>query len=154
MISHENPGQTLQATALVHEAWLRCNREERHFNNQEHFRRAIAQAMRRILVDNARRKQARRHGGGLHRTELDTLSAVVGPPEEDLLEVDEVLDALRTRYPRQAEVAELRYFGGLTCEETANLLKVSEPTVKRDWQFARAWLKREIERRKAPSQEP
>jgi RNA polymerase sigma factor (TIGR02999 family) len=148
-MAKERPGQTLQATALVHEAWLRLNPGTgQHWENRRHFLAAAAEAMRRILVDNARRKQAVRHGGGLRRTELDEMAIEAGAPDEELLAVHEVLDALEAHDPRKAELVKLRYFVRLTLEEAAGTLGISERTAKRDWAYARAWLFREIARRR------
>jgi RNA polymerase sigma factor (TIGR02999 family) len=108
---------------------------------------AAAEAMRRILIDIARRKQAARHGGGLRRTELNDLSLDASAPEEELLAVHEALDALATHDARKAELVKLRYFAGLTLEEAGRVLGLSERTAKRDWAYARAWLHREIARR-------
>jgi RNA polymerase sigma factor (TIGR02999 family) len=151
MLAQERPGQTLQATALVHEAWLRVQGDtSQRWESRRHFFAAAAEAMRRILIDNARRKQAARHGGGLHRTERepDDLPIAAGAPDEELLAVHEALDALAAHEPRKAELVKLRYFVGLTLEETAAVLDLSERTVKRDWAYARAWLYREIARPK------
>jgi RNA polymerase sigma factor (TIGR02999 family) len=148
-MSREAPGQTLQATALVHEAWLRlAGNGNDHWEGRRHFFGAAAEAMRRILIDNARRKQAIRHGGGLHRTELDDLQLAAGAPDDELLAVDEALDALAAHDQRKAELVKLRYFVGLTLKEAAKILGLSERTAKRDWAYARAWLYREIARRK------
>jgi RNA polymerase sigma factor (TIGR02999 family) len=151
-MSRERAGQTLQATALVHEAWLRVQvDEDQHWDNQRHFFAATAEAMRRILIDRARSKQAVRHGGGLHRTEveLENIPIDSGAPDEELIEVHQALDALAAHDARKAEVVKLRYFGGLTLEETAAALGLSVCTAKRDWAYARAWLFREIARRRA-----
>ena len=151
-MASERPGQTLQATALVHEAWLRVQEEaEQRWDNSRHFFAAAAEAMRRILIENARRKQAARHGGGLRRTALapDDLPVVGGAPDDELLAVDEALDALAAHDARKAELVKLRYFAGLTIEETATALDLSERTAKRDWAYARAWLYREIARIKS-----
>jgi RNA polymerase sigma factor (TIGR02999 family) len=148
-MSREMPGQTLQATALVHEAWLRLvGSGDSSWENRRHFFGSAAEAMRRILIDIARRKQAVRHGGGLHRTELDDLRLVAGAPDEELLSVHEALDALAAHDARKAELVKLRYFTGLTLEEAATVLGLSERTAKRDWAYARAWLYREIGRKK------
>jgi RNA polymerase sigma factor (TIGR02999 family) len=150
-LAHERPGQTLQPTALVHEAWLRVQGDAgQRWESHRHFFAAAAEAMRRILIDNARHKQAVRHGGGLHRTALqpDEIPIAGGTPDEELLAVHEALDALAAQDPRQAELVKLRYFVGLTLEETAVAMDLSERTVKRDWACARAWLYREITRRK------
>jgi RNA polymerase sigma factor (TIGR02999 family) len=149
MLAQERPGQTLQATALVHEAWLRVQGDTgQRWESRRHFFAAAAEAMRRILIDNARRKQAARHGGALHRTERDPddLPIVGGAPDEELLAVHEALDALAAHDPRKAELVKLRYFVGLTLEEAAAALDLSERTAKRDWAYARAWLYREIAR--------
>ena len=148
-LAQERPGQTLQATALVHEAYLRLvGHEDPRWQGRRHFFAAAAEAMRRILIDNARRKQAIRHGGGLHRTELevDALAIRSETPDDELLAVHEALDALAAHDARKAELVKLRYFAGLTLEETAAALDLSERTAKRDWAYARAWLYREIAR--------
>ena len=151
MLAQERPGQTLQATALVHEAWLRVQGDTgQRWESRRHFFAAAAEAMRRILIDNARRKQAARHGGGLHRTERepDDLPIAGGAPDEELLAVHEELDALAAHDARKAELVKLHYFVGLTLEETAAALDLSERTAKRDWVYARLWLYREITQRK------
>jgi RNA polymerase sigma factor (TIGR02999 family) len=151
MLARERPGQTLQATALVHEAWLRIqDGSEPTWQNEHHFVAFNAEAMRRILVENARRKNAVRHGGGLRRTRAapEDLLIIAGAPDEELLEVDEVLDTLATHDARKAELVKLRYFVGLTLEEAGATLGLSERTAKRDWAYARAWLRREIDRQR------
>jgi RNA polymerase sigma factor (TIGR02999 family) len=146
-LAKEPPGQTLQATALVHEAWLRLGAGQgQGWDNRRHFFAAAAEAMRRILVDNARRKQALRHGGGLQRTDLDELTLVGGAPDDELLAVHDALDALAAHDPRKADLVRLRYFAGFTLEETAAALGISERTAKRDWTYSKAWLFREIKR--------
>jgi RNA polymerase sigma factor (TIGR02999 family) len=153
-MSKERPGQTLQATALVHEAWLRVQGTvAQGWGSRRHFFAAAAEAMRRILIENARRKQAARHGGGLRRTELapDELPIAGGAPSDELLAVNEALDALAAHDPRKAELVKLRYFVGLSLEATAAALDLSERTAKRDWAYARAWLFREIARRQNPA---
>lgn len=154
-LAGEAPGQTLQATALVHEAWLRVSAgAPRAWNGRAHFFAVAAEAMRRILIDQARRKRAVRHGGGLHRTELpdaDALPLVVETAEDELLAVHEALDRFAALEPRKATLVKLRYFAGLTLTEAAEVLEISEPTAKRDWAYARAWLFREI--RRAPGGE-
>ncbi len=150
-MSRERPGQTLQPTALVHEAWLRVQGEVDHrWDSQRHFFAAAAEAMRRILIDRARQKQALRHGGGLRRTELnlEDLPLAPGAPDQEMLEVHEALDALAVHDARKADLVKLRYFAGLSLEETAAALNLSVRTVKRDWAYSRAWLFREIARRK------
>lgn len=145
-LSHESPGQTLQATALVHDAWMRLGAESR-WNGPEHFLSVAAETMRRILIDRARRKHAARHGGGWARTSLSDLSdATADGADEELLAVHEALDRLAAVDARKAELVKLRYFIGLSIEEAAASLGISAPTAKRDWAFARAWLFREIQR--------
>lgn len=146
-LAHESPGQTLQATALVHEAWLRLvSAEHQTWQNRAHFFGAAAEAMRRILIDNARRKRARRHGGGQRRVELQDIDVAAPAPDDELLALDEALKKFSIEKPEQAELVKLRYFGGLTFAEAAELLGVSEPTAKRWWAYARARLFREINR--------
>ena len=149
-LARETPGQTLQATALVHEAWLRLAGEQRRqWQGRTHFFAAAAEAMRRILIDNARRKRAVRHGGDLKRVNMDDSTAQIAAPaenEDEMLEVHEAVDRLATHDPRKAELVKLRYFVGLTIEQAAEVLGISEPTAKRDWAYARAWLFREIGR--------
>jgi len=138
------PGNTLQPTALVHEAYLRLvGPVDSEWNSRGHFFSAAAQAMRQIMVDQARRKAARKHGGGLRRVDLDGAGEAdlrIESPVEDLLALDEALRRLEHDAPRKAEVVKLRYFAGLSSEETAAALGVSLPTVERDWRFARAVL--------------
>ena len=142
-MQRERPGQTLQATALVHEAWLRLGGAP--FENRAHFFGAAAEAMRRILVERARRKLALRHGGGLERLDVDEIE-IAGPTEKDdeLLAVDEALEKFTAEDREKAELVKLRYFVGLTIEEAAEILGISPPTAKRHWTFARAWLYAEI----------
>jgi len=149
-MSSENPGQTLQATALVHEAWLRLAGDaNRKWNDRTHFFAAAAEAMRRILVDNARRKRALRHGGGQQRLELPDLAAPSTPNADQLLAVNEALDKFAALDPQTAELVKLRYFVGMTIDETAGALGISEATVKRHWDYARAWLYEEIRTQQA-----
>ena len=145
-MSHEPAGHTLQPTALVHEAWLRLGGPEaEHWQNRAHFFGAAAEAMRRILVERARRKLAARHGGGLERVDIGEVEiAVFAPDDEELLALHGALDKLVAHSPRKAELVKLRYFIGLTMEEAADLLGVSLATAKRDWSYARAWLFREV----------
>ncbi len=139
------PGQTLQATALVHEAWLRLSGGEgRRFNDRRHFYRAAAEAMRRILIDRARRRQTLRHGGEYDRVEWDEARLEAPDPADRLLAVNDALERLAREHPVQAQVVQLRYFGGMTNEETAQVLELSVSTVKNYWVFSRAWLFREI----------
>ncbi len=149
-MAREAPGQTLQPTALVHEAWLRLGgAEQPTWQNRAHFFAAAAEAMRRILIDNARRKKAARHGGGLERVNVDDSGAEFAVPtgkDDELLGVHEALDRLAAIDPVKAELVKLRYFVGLTIEQAAEVLGISEPTAKRYWAYARAWLYREIKR--------
>ena len=141
-LAKEAPGQTLQATALVHEAYLRLvgESEEQHWNSRGHFFAAAAEAMRRILVEAARRKQRVRHGGGRKRLSLADLDLIVEPPDEDLLALSEALDGLATVNPRAAELVKLRYFAGLTGQEAAGVLDISPRKADQVWAYARAWL--------------
>ncbi len=140
------PGHTLQPTALVHEAWLRLvgKEGEAQFQNRTHFFAAAAEAMRHILIDHARRKQALRHGGGQQRLEADDLEIAAPADDEELLAVNDALDRLALADPAKAELVKLRYFVGMTVEEAAAALGISEPTAKRRWALARAWLFNEI----------
>jgi RNA polymerase sigma factor (TIGR02999 family) len=150
-LAHEAPGQTLDATALVHEAYLRLvGGAERRWDGRGHFFAAAAEAMRRILVENARRKQSLKRGGGRTREELDETRLEAPPPRDDLLALDEALTRLAARDKPKADLVQLRYFGGLTLEEAARLLGVSPTTADRWWAFARAWLHREVTRGDAP----
>lgn len=143
----EQPGQTLQATALVHEAYMRLVEpgDEAQWDHRGHFFAAAAEAMRRILVDRARRKGAAKHGGEFARIELDPDLAVAPEVQEDLIALDEALDRFAAEYPQQAELVKLRYFGGLTLPDAAAALGLSARTAGRHWAFARAWLRREVE---------
>ena len=141
----EDPGQTLQATALVHEAWLRLGGDDQpSWRNRAHFFAAAAEAMRRILIDNARHKNYLRHGGGAERVNLDGLDLAASVDDEQLLALNEALDHLAAHDATKAQVVKLRFFAGLTNEQVARVLGVSEPTVKRHWAYARAWLFREM----------
>jgi RNA polymerase sigma factor (TIGR02999 family) len=141
-MAHEKPGQTLQATALVHEAYLRLVdvEETRHWNSREHFFRAAAEAMRRILVDSARRRGSLKRGGGLNRVELDQAAMPESPPCEDLLAVSEALDRLAEHDAPKAELVKLLFFGGLSVQEAAEVLRISRATADRHWAYARTWL--------------
>lgn len=153
-LAKEKSGQTLQATALVHEAWLRLmpdlpdgqnllsniqNTSDRHY-----FFAAAAQAMRRILIDRARRKHRLKHGGAMHRQDLHPDLAVAPDPDEKLLALDEALNRLAQAHPLKAQLVELRYFGGMTGDEAAAHLDISPASADRHWVYARAWLQREI----------
>jgi RNA polymerase sigma factor (TIGR02999 family) len=146
-LSHESPGQTLQATALVHEAYLRLVGTEDHgWENKGHFFKAAAEAMRRILVENARRKQSPKHGGDRKKVDFNEAVLVVGErvPSETMIALDEALKKLSKRDEMKADVVRLRYFAGLTSEQAAAILKISPTTAKRYWIYSRAWLLREI----------
>ena len=144
-LARENAGHTLQATALVNEAYLRLLDGRRvNWQDRNHFFAVAARIMRHVLVDLARSKQFQKRGGGLSLVPLDDAPAPVLVPTYDLLDLDRALDALANLDPRRAKVVELRIFGGLTIEETAAALKVSTDTVTRDWRLAKAWLAREL----------
>lgn len=147
-MAHEAAGHTLQATALVHEAWLRVGGDAQGWQSRWHFFSAAAEAMRRILIDRARSKRAQRHGGGLQRVDVDDVEIAVPVEESELLDVHESLDRFAAHHPQKAELVKLRYFAGLTLPEAAEVLGISTPTAERHWAFARVWLFREISRRK------
>ena len=143
-LRRERPDHTLQTTALVHEAYLRLtDQRSTTWQNRSHFLGVAAQAMRRILVDHAKGRQRLKRDGGRPVTLDDGMAIITGPPEE-VLAVDEALKRLTELDPRQARIVELRYFAGLTIEETASALELSPATVKREWTSARAWLLREL----------
>jgi RNA polymerase sigma factor (TIGR02999 family) len=153
-MARERGGQTLQATALVHEAWLRVGGEAQGWQNRWHFFGAAAEAMRRILIDRARSKGAERNGGKLVRVDLDEAEIAAPVEESEIFEIHESLDLLAAQHPQWAELVKLRYFVGLTIPETADVLGISTPTAERHWAMARVWLFREISRRRdeqAPS---
>ena len=146
-LAHEQPGQTLQPTALVHEAYLRLNKGEStlSWQNRRHFFGAAAEAMRRILIEKARRRQAVRHGGGRQRVDGNALEATVDAAVQstsplDLLELDDVLSRLEAESPQHAQLVKLRFFVGLTMSEIAHVQGISLATVERQWVYARTWL--------------
>jgi RNA polymerase sigma factor (TIGR02999 family) len=145
-LAHEKPGQTLQATALVHEAYLRLVDVEAapEWNSRGHFFAAAAEAMRRILVESARRKGRDKHGGSRQRVALDHLELAVDLPCDNLLALDEALSALAERDPPVAQLVQLHCFAGLSVEQAADVLGISPRTAYRDWSFARAWLYRAL----------
>jgi RNA polymerase sigma factor (TIGR02999 family) len=145
-MAQEKPGQTLQATALVHEAYLRLVDVEKaqHWNSRGHFFAAAAEAMRRILVEQARRKRRQKRGGGRKHVDLDDLDLSVDGPAGDIEALDEALGKLAEKHPDKAAVVKLRYFAGLTIREAAEALGISTSTADRYWTYARAWLYREI----------
>ncbi|HET6883973.1 MAG TPA: ECF-type sigma factor [Pirellulales bacterium] len=150
-LRRESPGNTLQPTALVHEAFLKLAEQQRvDWQGRTHVLAIGAKAMRRILVDHAKRKRRTRHGGGFKRIELDETAALSPQRDEDLLAVDEALEKLATIDARQATIVELRFFGGMTVAEVAESLGVSKRTVESEWTMVRAWLRRELE--KGPSE--
>src|SRR5262245_18174361 len=141
--AEEKPGQTLQATALVHEAYLRLvgGGPARDWNGRGHFFATAAEAMRRILVEVARRKQSLKGGGGRRREDLDRAAPAVGGPDLDLLALDEALARLEQRDPRKAQLVKLRFFAGLTVEQAARALGIATSTADEDWAYARSWLR-------------
>jgi RNA polymerase sigma factor (TIGR02999 family) len=150
-LAQEMPGQTLQATALVHEAYLRLVPKRRHepakdlhWSSRGHFFAAAAEAMRRILVDNARRKRRPKRGGGRRRVDWEAACSIAEEPAEDLLALDEALIRLAMDHPAQAELVKLRFFGGLTMSAAAGVLGVSLATAERYWTYARTWLFAEL----------
>jgi len=149
-MARESGSQTLQATALVHEAWMRLGADNQpDWQNRAHFFAAAAESMRRILIERARRRRAERHGGGLQRVDVDDPALEIAAPggaDDELLAVHDSLDRLASHDARKAELVKLRYFAGLTLEQAAEVLGVSLPTAKRDWAYARAWLYVEIDR--------
>jgi RNA polymerase sigma factor (TIGR02999 family) len=149
-LAQEKPGQTLQPTALVHEAYLRLvagpaeNSQPRSYNDRAHFFAVAATAMRQIMIDAARRKKTRKRGGGFRRRPLE---AIASPePDEEMLALDEALDKLAIQDPAKAQLVELRYFAGLTGEQAAAVLGISPTTADRHWAYARAWLQAEVRR--------
>jgi RNA polymerase sigma factor (TIGR02999 family) len=143
---HERPDQTLQATALVHEAYLRLvdTTKVQHWESRWHFFGAAAESMRRILVDTARRRGRLKRGGDLNRVDLDKLEVTVNDPPDQLVALDEALNQLAKEHPEKAQLVNLRYFGGLTHEEVAQALGISISTADRHWAYARAWLYRHM----------
>jgi RNA polymerase sigma factor (TIGR02999 family) len=151
-LAQEKPGQTLEATALVHEAYLRLvaspgsasAEDQPHWDNRRHFFAAAAEAMRRILVENARRKQTHKHGGGRERQDLDAEAVAAPEPNLDLVALDAALARLAQHDPLKAKLVELRYFAGLTGDQAAAVLGLSASSADRHWVFTRAWLRREL----------
>lgn len=141
-LKHEAPGQTLEATALVHEAYLRLvgNEDQPRWENRAHFFAAAAEAMRRILVDQARRKQSLKRGGAMERNAMDDVPIATHAPPEEIITLHEALDQFSQDEPKKAELVKLRYFVGMTIEEAAEVLGISRATASNYWQYARAWL--------------
>ncbi len=149
-MANEKPGQTLQPTALVHEAWLRLvGKENPKFHNRAHFFAAAAEAMRRILIDNARRKRALRHGGGQQRVDLEKVDLASASADDQLLAINDALDKLAVQSKSEAELVKLRYFVGMTLEEAADALGISARTADNYWAHARAWLFHELKAKKS-----
>ena len=153
-LGREPPGQTLDATALVHEAYLRLvgNDPGKSWQGRPHFFAAAAEAMRRILVEQARRKGRRKRGGERRRLDLHVAEPSVQGPSIDVLAVDEAVTQLAHKDPKKAELVKLRYFAGLTLPEAANALGISTPTAERYWRYARAWLARQLRRESSSDQ--
>jgi RNA polymerase sigma factor (TIGR02999 family) len=148
-LAQERPGQTLQATALVHEAWLRLNlRGQEQWKGRRHFFTAAAEAMRRILVENARRKRRLKHGGELQRVDIVDVELPTSMPDDELLALDEALEKLSAANPRGANLVKLCFFTGLTQAQAAEELGISVATAERTWTFAQAWLFREMKRQR------
>jgi RNA polymerase sigma factor (TIGR02999 family) len=145
-MSHENPGQTLQATGLVHEAYVRLVdvQKAQHWDSRGHFFAAAAEAMRRILVDKARRKERPKHGGNHQRVERSDLDRVADVQSPELIDLDEALQKLEAKHPRKAELVKLRYFAGLTNKEAAQAMGVAASTADLDWAYAKSWLRVEM----------
>ena len=144
-MSQEKPGHTLQATALVHEAYIRLvGSEAQNWNGRTQFFTAAAEAMRRILIENARRKQRLKRGGGQRRVDLDEVEVPIETPSDDLIALDRALVKLAAKDKVEADLVKLRYFAGLTLEQSASILELSERTAIRHWAHARAWLHRQI----------
>ncbi|PWU13382.1 MAG: RNA polymerase subunit sigma [Verrucomicrobia bacterium] len=144
-MAKEAPGQTLQPTALVHEAWLRLGGgADQTWESRAHFFGAAAEAMRRILIENARRKRAARHGGGQERVQAEQVEISAPVPDDQMLAIDEALHKFAAQDNQKAELVKLRYFAGMTIEEAARVLGISEATAKRWWTYARAWLHAEV----------
>jgi RNA polymerase sigma factor (TIGR02999 family) len=150
-LAHEKPGQTLNATALVHEAYLRLVGNQQ-FDGRGHFFAAAAEAIRRILVEQARRRQSARHGGQNQRQDLDPEQLAASAPDEELLALHEALDRLSAEHPEKAELVKLRYFAGLTADQAATALGISPSTADRHWTYARAWLGRTLTGNSQPSE--
>jgi len=149
-MAHERPDQTLQPTALVHEAWLRlAGNEKQQWNGRAHFFGAAAEAMRRILIENARRKAAARHGGGQARLDINQIEIATTAPDDELLAVSDALEKFAAHDSQMAELVKLRYFVGLTTEDAAEVLGISVRTAERWWSYSRAWLYQEFERQRS-----
>jgi len=149
-VGRERPDHTLQTTALIHEAYLRLvGQPEKHWENRAHFFAVAAQAMRHVLVDYARTRQAARHGGEVQAVSLEEAAVVSAERAAELVALDEALKELEAIDPRKCRVVELKYFGGLNIDETAEVLKVSTATIDRDWSLAKSWLHRALSKGRA-----
>jgi RNA polymerase sigma-70 factor (ECF subfamily) len=149
-MSRERAGHTLQTTAILNEAYLRLvDNRKPLWRNRTHFVAAAAQLMRRVMVDHARERQSLKRGGGALKVTLDETALVTETRSEELLALDEALEKLAVQDPRKSQIVELRYFGGLTVEETAEFLKLSQRTLEREWNMAKAWLYRALSREEA-----
>ena len=150
-LAQENPGQTLQPTALVHEAYMRLvGDEDPGWDSRGHFIAAAATAMRRILVENARRKLTQKRGGGRPRLTMKQVEAALEPPSEDILAVDDAVKRLESEDPRKGQIVNLRFFARMTTEETAAVLGISAGTVRREWQYIRTWLQAHLTKDDSP----
>lgn len=148
-MQEQPPGHTLQATALVHEVWLKLSKHpDREWRDSRHYLSTAAEAMRQILIDRARKRQAIRHGGGLDRLDVDILPIAAPARDEVMLQVNEALDALALTAPEKAEIVKLRFFVGMTAQEAAETLGITERTAERYWAYAKAWLFERIETEK------
>ena len=145
-LKDEKPGQTLQATALVHEAYIRLvdQKQAQQWNSRGHFFAAAAEAMRRILIDNARKKLRQKHGGGHQKVDIDPVDLITSAPPDELLAIDDALSALAKVDPQAAELVKLRYYAGLSVAEAAEMIGIARSTAYEHWAYARAWLRREI----------
>jgi RNA polymerase sigma factor (TIGR02999 family) len=154
-MAQEAPGQTLQATALVHEAYIRLvgGGERQHWDSRRHFFAAAAEAMRRVLVESARRKHRLKRGGAILRRDLDEVEVVCEVPRDELHDLDDALAKLAQEAPQKAKLVELRFFAGLSHEEAAHVLGISAATAKRHWRYARAWLHRQMHQGEGASPE-
>ncbi len=152
-MSQTPQGQTLQPTALVHEAFLRLvGKKDPGWQGRAHFFGAAGKAMRNILVDQARRKASVKHGGDMKRVNMDDVTPVISPPTEDIVSLDEAVKRLEAEDPRKGQIVNLRYFAGLSLEETAAIMELSETTIKREWQFIKRWLYTELADKVAPDE--
>ena len=151
-MARESGTQTLQATALVHEAWLRLGGDEQPtWENRTHFFCAAAEAMRRILIDRARSKQARRHGGGQERVDVEQVEIIAPMKDDELLAVNDALDRFSEHAPQKAELVKLRYFAGMGLKEAGQVLGISEPTAVRWWTYSKTWLYQAIQKIRGPA---